>query len=54
MEKTYVITYDNGDVWVGNFNSYSEALNYAKSLNRRCGFKIDEYGFENEINCIDI
>ena len=30
MEKFYVITYDNGDMRVGYFNSHSEVLNYAK------------------------
>jgi hypothetical protein len=54
MEKFYVITYDNGDMRVGYFNSHSEVLNYAKSLNSDYGFTIDEYRSEDEINCIDI
>ena len=54
MEKFYVITYDNGDMRVGCFNSHSEVLNYAKSLNSDYGFTIDEYRPEDEINCIDI
>lgn len=48
MEKFYVITYDNGDMRAGYFNSGMEVLEYAKSLNVECGHTIYEYESEEE------
>ena len=48
MGKFYVITYDNGDMRVGYFNSGKEALEYAKSLNVEYGYTIYEYESEEE------
>jgi hypothetical protein len=48
MEKFYVITYDNGDMRAGYFNSGMEVLEYAKSLNVEYGYAIYEYESEEE------
>lgn len=48
MGKFYVITYDNGDMRAGYFNSGVEVLEYAKSLNVEYGHTIYEYESEEE------
>ena len=44
----YVISYENGEYRNGNFNSYTEALNYAESRNGGYDFTIEEYDSEED------
>lgn len=46
--KYYIITYENGEYRHGEFNSYSEALNYAESRNNGYEFTIEEYESEED------
>lgn len=46
----YVINYENGEMRNGEFNSYTEALNYAESRNSGYEFCIEEYDNENDYN----
>lgn len=39
----YVISYENDEVKFGNFNSYSDCLNFAESYNSFCDYTIEEY-----------
>ena len=41
--RYYVIEYVNGLYRCGNFNSYMDAVNYAKQHSNGYGFSIDEY-----------
>lgn len=41
----YVINYENGEFKCGNFNSYSDCLDYAESYND-CDFTVEEYDSE--------
>lgn len=41
--KYYVISYENGAMRHGEFNSYSAALNYAESASGGYEFVIEEY-----------
>lgn len=42
----YVISYESGEMRQGEFENYSDALNYAESKNGGNDFTIEEY--ENE------
>ena len=44
----YVISYENGVIKTGNFNSYSDCLNYAESYEYGFDFTIDEYLSEED------
>lgn len=44
----YVINYENGEMRHGNFNSYSDCLNYAESNNGGYDFCIEEYESEED------
>ena len=44
----YVINYENGEMRHGEFNSYSDALEYAESRNGGYEFTIEEYNSEEE------
>lgn len=44
----YVINYENGEMRHGNFNSYSDCLNYAESNNGSYDFCIEEYESEED------
>lgn len=44
----YVISYENGEMRYGNFNSYSDALNYAECRNGGYDFTIEEYDSEED------
>ena len=46
--KFYVITYENGKVMTGEFNSYIDALNYAESSNGGYDFTVEEYESEDD------
>lgn len=46
--KYYIINYENGAMRHGEFNSYSECLNYAESNNGGWDFTIEEYDSEEE------
>lgn len=46
--KYFVIEYENGEYRHGEFNSYSDALNYAESHNGGYNFTIDEYESEED------
>lgn len=46
--KYFVIEYENGEYRHGEFNSYSDALNYAESHNGGYDFTIDEYESEED------
>ncbi len=48
MKKFYVIDYENGERHYGEFNSYSDALNYAESNNGGDDFIISEYDSEDD------
>ena len=44
----YVINYENGEIRYGDFNHYSDALNYAESYNGGWAFTIEEYDSEDD------
>ena len=44
----YVINYENGEQRHGNFEGYSDCLNYAESRNGGYGFTIEEYDSEED------
>ena len=44
----YVINYENGECRHGNFNSYSDCLNYAESHNGGYNYTIEEYDSEDD------
>lgn len=44
----YVIKYENGMCRYGNFNNYSDALNYAESFNGGFDFTINTYDCEED------
>lgn len=49
--KYYVISYENGEMRHGNFNSYADALNYAESRNGGYDFTIEEFDSEEDYYC---
>lgn len=46
--KFYVIDYENGATRYGEFNNYSDAMNYAESANGGYDFLISEYDSEED------
>lgn len=44
----YIISYENGETRYGEFNRYSDRLNYAESHNGGHDFTIEEYDSEEE------
>lgn len=46
--KYYVISYENGAMRHGEFNGYSDALNYAESASGGYAFVIDEYDSQSD------
>lgn len=46
--KFFVISYENGETRYGEFNDYSDALNYAESHNGGYDFTIEEYDSEED------
>lgn len=47
-EMFYVINYESGEQRHGNFDSYSDCLNYAESRNGGYDFTIEEYDSEED------
>lgn len=46
--KYYIITYENGAFRHGEFESYSDAINYAESNNSGYDYTIEEYDSEDD------
>lgn len=46
--RYYIITYENGSFRHGEFESYSDAINYAESNNSGYDYTIDEYDSEED------
>lgn len=44
----YVISYESGETRYGEFNSYTDCLNYAESKTGGYDFTIEEYESESE------
>ncbi len=46
--KYYIIEYENGEYKHGEFNNYTDALNYAESHNSGYDYSISEYDSEED------
>lgn len=44
----YIINYENGEIRHGEFNCYTDALEYAESRNSGYDFTVEEYDSEEE------